>query len=98
MFLTVVIKDEHASNDSDSSFLLCNSMLTNTTSSLIIKIQIFACSLHGKFASFCTPYLLRYSIEIFSDYVLLLDVTILNNARQIEFFKFYIQTGSKKHQ
>ena len=36
MFLTAVIKDEHASDNSlqsDSSFLLCNSMMTNTTSS-----------------------------------------------------------------
>ena len=35
MFLTAVIKDEHASNDlskSDSSFLLRNIMKTNTTS------------------------------------------------------------------
>ena len=36
MFLTAVIKDEHASKDllqSNSSFLLRNSMKTNTTSS-----------------------------------------------------------------
>ena len=36
MFLTAAIKDEHASNgllQSDSSFLLRNSMKTNTTSS-----------------------------------------------------------------
>ena len=36
MFLTAVIKDEHTSNDlfqSDSSFLLRNSLMTNTTSS-----------------------------------------------------------------
>ena len=36
MFLTATIKDEHASDDSlqsDSSFLLRNSMITNTTSS-----------------------------------------------------------------
>ena len=36
MFLTAVIKDEHTSNyllQSDSSFLLRNSMMTNTTSS-----------------------------------------------------------------
>ena len=36
MFLTAVIKNEHASNDSlqsDSYFLLPNSMTTNTTSS-----------------------------------------------------------------
>ena len=36
MFLTAVIKDEHDSDDSlqsDSSFLLRNSMMTNTTSS-----------------------------------------------------------------
>ena len=36
MFLTEVIKEEHTSNDSlqsDSSFLLCNSMMTNTTGS-----------------------------------------------------------------
>ena len=36
MFMTAVIKDEHTSNDSlqsDSSFLLRNSMMTNTTSS-----------------------------------------------------------------
>ena len=72
MFLTAVIKDEHASDDSlqsDSSFLLRNSMMTNTTSSLIIEIQFFAL--------FCTPYYLWYGIKIFSDYVLLLDVTVL---------------------
>ena len=36
MFLTAVIKDEHASDgslQSDSSFLLRNSMMTDTTSS-----------------------------------------------------------------
>ena len=36
MFLTAVIKDEHTSNDSiqsDSSFLLRNRMMTNTSSS-----------------------------------------------------------------
>ena len=36
MFLSAVIKDEHTSNDSlqsDSSFLLSKSMMTNTTSS-----------------------------------------------------------------
>ena len=36
MFLTAVIKDEHASDDSlqlDSSFLLRNGMMTDTTSS-----------------------------------------------------------------
>ena len=36
MFLTAVTKDEHTSTDSlqsDSSFLLRNSMMTNTTSS-----------------------------------------------------------------
>ena len=78
MFLTAVIKDEHISNDSlqpESSFLLRNSV-TNTTSSLIIEIQLFACSLQRKFAMFCTPYYLWYGIETFSDYVLLLDVTI----------------------
>ena len=50
MFLTAVIKIKHASNDlvqSDSSFLLCNSMQTNTTSSLIIEIQLYACSYIG---------------------------------------------------
>ena len=96
MFLTAVIKDEHTANDSfqsDSSFLSRNSMMTNTTSSLIIEIQLFACILHRKFALFCTPYFLWYGIEIFRDYVLLLDVTILvwklnkNNAknRQLDF-------------
>ena len=61
MFLTVVIKDEHASDDSlqsDSSFLLRNSIMTNITSSQIIEIQLFACNLHRKFALFCTPYYL----------------------------------------
>ena len=51
---------------------------------------------------FCRPYYLRNGIEIFSDYSLLLDVNDpvwklkKNNAkyRQIDFFKFYIQTGS----
>ena len=99
MFLTAVIKDEHTSNDSlqsDSSFLLRNSMITNS----IIEIQLFACSLHSidrEFALFCTPFFL-YGIEIFSDYVLLLDVIILvwklkkkdAKYRQIDFFKFYI--------
>ena len=40
MLLNAVIKDEHASDDSlqsDSSFLLRNSMMTYTTSSLIIE-------------------------------------------------------------
>ena len=94
-FLTAVIKDEHTSYDllqSDSSFLLLNSMMKNTT----IEIQLFACSLHRKFVQLCTPYFLRYGFEIFSDYVLLLDVTILvwqlkrNNAkyRQIDFLSF----------
>ena len=79
-FLTAAIKDEHTSNDllqSDSSFLLRNSMMKNTTSSLIIEIQLFACSLHKKFALFCAPFYLWYGIEMFSDYALLLEVTIL---------------------
>ena len=33
--------------------------------------------IHRKFALFCMPYYLRHSIEIFSDYSLLLDVTVL---------------------
>ena len=60
MFLIAMIKDEHASNDSlqsDSSFLLRNSMMTNTTSSLIIEIQLFACSLH---CSHCSVRLIYY--------------------------------------
>ena len=80
MFLTAMIKDEHTSNDSlqsDCSFLLRNSMVTNTTSSFFVEIQLFACSLHRKFALFCIPYYLLYGIEIFREYVLLLDVTIL---------------------
>ena len=55
MFLTAVMKDEHTTNDSlqsDSSFLLRNSMMTNTTRSYIIEIPLFACSLHRKFALF----------------------------------------------
>ena len=62
MFLTAEIKDEHASNDllhSDFLFLLRNSMKTNTASSWIIEIQLYACSLHKKFALFCVPYYLR---------------------------------------
>ena len=38
-----MIKDEHTSNDSlqsDSSFLLRNNTMTNTSSSLIIEIQL----------------------------------------------------------
>ena len=58
MFLTAVIKDEHASDDSlqsDSSFLLRNiSMMTDS----IIEIQFYACNLHRKLALFCTPYYL----------------------------------------
>ena len=99
MFLIVVVKDEHTSNDSfqsDSTFLSRKSMMTNTTSSYIIEIHLFACSLHRKFALFCTPYYLWYGIEIFSDYVLQLDVNILvwkfkkSNAkyRQIDFLSF----------
>ena len=68
MFLTAVIQDEHASDDSlqsDSSFLLRNSMMTDTTSSWFIEIQLFASNLHRQFALFCTPYYLRYGIEIF---------------------------------
>ena len=59
MFLTAMIKDKHSSNDSlqsDSSFLLRNNMMINTTSSLIIEIQLFACKLHRKFSLICTPY------------------------------------------
>ena len=70
MFLTAVLQ-------SDSSFLLRKSMKTNTTSSEIIEIQLYACNLHRKFALFCKPYYLRHSIEIFSDYSLLLDDTVL---------------------
>ena len=80
MFLTAVIKVEYASNDllqSDSSFLLRNNMKTNTTSSLIIEIQLYACNLHREFALFCTPYYLRHGINIFSDYSLVLDVTVV---------------------
>ena len=61
MILTAVIRDEHASNDllqSDSSFLFRNRMMTNTISSLIIGIQLFACNLQRKFALFCKPYYL----------------------------------------
>ena len=74
MFLTGVIKDKHASNDllqSVSSFLLRNNMKTNTTSSLIIEIQLNAYNLHMEFALFCTPYYLRHGIDIFSDYILI---------------------------
>ena len=80
MFMTGVIKVEHASNDllqSHSSFLLRNNMKTNTTSSLTIEIWLNACNLHRKFALFCTPCYLRHGIEIFRDYSLLLDVTVL---------------------
>ena len=42
-----------------------------------MAIQPYACNLHRKFALFCTPYYLRHGIEIFSDYSLLLDVTVL---------------------
>ena len=81
MFLTAVIKEKHTSNDllqSVSSFLLRNSMMTNTTSSLIIELQLLhAVYIGSSFALFCTPYFLWYGIEIFCDYVLLLDITIL---------------------
>ena len=48
MFQTAVIKDEHTDNEwlqSDSSFLLRNSMKANTTSSEI-EIQLYACNSH----------------------------------------------------
>ena len=60
-----------------------------------------------KFALFCASYFLRYGIEIFGDYVILLDVTILiwkikkNNAkyRQIDFlsltFKPEVRSSSE---
>ena len=109
MFLTAVIKDEQASNvllHSDSSFLLLNNMKTNTTSSKIIEIQLYANNLHRKFALFYTPYYLRHGIEIFSVYSLLQDITVQiwklkkkeEKCRQIDFFKFYIKTGSAQQQ
>ena len=42
-----------------------------------MEIQLNACKLHRKFALFSTPYYLRHGIEIFSNYSLLLDVTVL---------------------
>ena len=80
MFLTNEINDKHASNDllhSDFSFLLRNSMKANTASSEIIEIQLYACSLHRKFALFSAPYYLWHGIEIFRDHSLLLDVAVL---------------------
>ena len=108
MFLTAEIKDKHASNDllhSDFSCLLRNSMKANTASSKIIEFQLYACSLHRKFALFSTPYYLHQGIEIFRDYSLLLDVAVLVwkvgknvKCRQNDFFKFCIQTGSAQQQ
>ena len=58
-------------------FRQSNNMKTNTISTLMIEIQLKACILHTKFALFCTLYYLRHGIEIFSDYSLLLAVTVL---------------------
>ena len=67
-----------------------------------------AYNLHIKFALFCTPYCLQHGIEIFSDYSLLLAVTVLYSL-EIEkkpkkqsdviliFFKFH-KTGSEQQQ
>ena len=62
---------------SESSFLLRNTIKTNTIGSLVIEIKLKACNLHTNFAMLCTLYYLRQSIEIFSDYSLPLDVTVL---------------------
>ena len=71
-------------------------MSTNTTNSLFKEFN-----LHTKFALTCTPYYLRHGIEIFSDYSLPLDVTVLiwklkkdTKCHQFSFLKFHIQTGS----
>ena len=80
MFLPALIKDEHTSNDSlqsDSSFPLRNSIMTKLPAARSLQFSFFSCSLHRKFALFCTIFYLCYDIEILSDYVLLLDVTIL---------------------
>ena len=70
-------------------------MKTNTTSSKIIEIQLYAYNLHRKFALFCTPYYLQHRIEIFSIYSLLQDVTVQvwklkkkEKCRQIDFLSF----------
>ena len=52
-------------------------MKTNTISSLMIEIQPQACNLHTKFAVFCTTYYQRHGIEIFSDNLLPLALTVL---------------------
>ena len=103
IFLTAVIKDEHTSNDSNQTSLFCNVIAWWQTlpAAKSLKFSFYACSLHRKFALFCTPYFLWYGFEMFSDYVLLLDVTILvwklkkNNAkyRQID-FTFKLEVGS----
>ena len=98
MFLTTVIEVKQASDDLlylDSSFLLCNSMKTKTTSSLIIEIQLYACNLHSKFAQFCTPYYLRHGIGIFSVHLLLLNVSVLVWKLQKCTFKLEVRSHSE---
>ena len=72
-------------------------MKTTTTSSKIIEIQLYAYNLHRKFALFCTPYYLRYRIEICSVYSLLQDITVQvwklkkKKCRQIDFLRFTLK-------
>ena len=62
---------------SDTSFFLSNNMKTCTISRLIKGIQLSKCNLGTEFAMLCTIYYLVYDSEIFSDYLLLQEVTVL---------------------
>ena len=68
MFLTAVIKDEHTSNDSlqsDSYFLLRNSMMTNTTAAKSLKFSflhaVYTGSPHGSVRLFVCDTVLEFS-------------------------------------
>ena len=95
MFLTAMIRDEHAICFTWAPLLCYVITWRQTLPAIEVETQLYACHLHRKFALFCMPYYLRHDIENFSDYLLLLDLTVLvwklkniNNAkcRQIDFF------------
>ena len=61
---------------SDTSFFLSNITKTCTISILIKEIQLLGCNLGTEFAKLCTIYYLLYGSKIFSDFLLLQEVTV----------------------
>ena len=70
-------KNKKSLIQADNSFFLSNNTKTCTISTLIKGIKHLACDVGTEFAMLCTIYYLLYGSEIFSNYLVLQEVTVL---------------------